>query len=86
MVFIIQLSKQRLAEGTHNLLLAQGPRSDLDETLDNNPSDKLVKSMQKLVKSVIETSNKMQKPKTNNNAVNNLINRIQQQKAINEEL
>lgn len=62
-------------ESTHNLLLAQRPRTNLGETSNKNLSDELVRSVQELAKSVIETSSKVRELKIYNEAINNPINR-----------
>lgn len=58
---------------------------DLDGTLDKNTSNELIKPVQELAQLVTEISSKMHKLKTYNEAVNDLINRNRQQKAIDEE-
>ena len=74
------------AEGAHNLALAQRPKTDPGGTSGKNPSDGLVKPVQKLVKSVTETTSKVREPKTYDEAVNNPINGNRWQKAIDKEL
>ena len=61
-------------ESLQNPLLTRRPRKDLDGTSSENPSDRLVKLMQDVAKSVTETSSKVRKPKTYNEAINNPIN------------
>lgn len=63
------------AESLYKSLLAQRSRLDLGETLSKNFSNGLIKPMQELIKSVTKISSKVHKPKTYNEAVNNLINR-----------
>lgn len=43
-----------------------------------NSLEKLIRSMQKLAKSVIKTSSKIYEPKTYDKSVNNLMNRNKQ--------
>lgn len=74
------------AEGPYDPPLAWRPRIDLGRTLGKNLSDGLVKPMQELAKSVTETSSKVCKPKTYDEAVNDLINRNRWREAINKEL
>ena len=74
------------AEGTHDPPLAQRPRTDLGGTSGKNLSDKLVRLAQELAKLVIETSNKVHKPKTYNKTINNPINGNGYQGTIDEEL
>lgn len=81
----IEWSKMR-AEASYNLLLVWRPKTDLDKIWGKNLSDKLIRSMQKLAKSIIETSNKVHEPKTYNKIVNNPINRNRYQKTINKKL
>lgn len=73
-------------EGLHNLLLIRKSRTDLGRILGKNPSDRLVRSPQELVKSITEINSKVHKPKTYNKAVSNAINRNRWQEAIDEEL
>ena len=73
-------------EGAHDPPLAQRPKTDLGETSGENPPNGLVKPAQELAKSITETSSKVRKPKTYDEAVNNPINRNRWQKAIDEEL
>lgn len=40
------------AQGAHNLSLAQRPKTDLDGTSGKNSSDRLVRPVQKLAKSI----------------------------------
>lgn len=71
---------------THNLLLVQKLKTDLSKTLGKNSLEELVRLIQKLAKFVTKNNSKVSKPKTYNEAVNNLINRNKWQKTINKEL
>lgn len=62
------------------------PRTDLDGISNKNSlRNRLVKSAYKVAKSVIETSSKVQEPKTYNKAINNPIYR-RWRKVINKKL
>lgn len=74
------------AKSAYNLLLTQRLRTNLERILDEKPLDRLIKSVQKLVKSVTETNSKVRKLKTYNEAVNNSINGNRRQEAINKKL
>lgn len=60
------------------------PKIDLDRTSGKNFLDELVKPTQKLAKLVTKTSSKMYKPKTYDEAVNDLINGNKRQETINK--
>lgn len=62
------------AEDFHDLPLAWRLKTDLSKTSGKNPLDGLIKPMQELAKSVTETSSKVRKLKTHNEAVNYQIN------------
>lgn len=74
------------AESSYKPLLAQKPRIDLDKISDKNSSDELVKPTQELAKLVTEIISKVCKPKTYDEAVNDLINGNRWREAINKEL
>lgn len=77
---------QIIAKSTHNLLLKQRPRIDPSKTSSENFLDRLVRPVQELFKSVTKTSSKVHESKTYNQAVNNLSNGNECQKAINKKL
>ena len=62
------------AKNFHNLPPARRPKTDPSKTSGKNPLNGLIKPLQELAKSVTETSSKVRKPKTYNEAVNNQIN------------
>lgn len=74
------------AEGSYALLPARRLRIDLGEISGKNRSNRLVRLVQELTKSVTKTSSKMHELKTYDEAINNSINRNRWQKAIDEEL
>ena len=74
------------AEDAHDLPVARGPRTDLGKTSGKNPSDGLIRPVQELAKLVTETSIKVRKPKTYDEAANNPINGNRWQKAIDKKL
>lgn len=74
------------AEGLHDLPLARKPRIDQGGSSGENPSKRLVKPAQELVKSITETGSKMHEPKTYDETVNDLIIRNRWREAIDEKL
>lgn len=74
------------AECSHNSQLIRKPRIDLDKISGKNPSDGLVKPVREFAKSIIKTNNKVQKPKTYDKVINNLIYGNRWREVINEEL
>lgn len=68
--------KKRIrAKSAQNLQLACKLKIGLGEILSKNALNKLIKLVQKLAKLILKTSNKVCNSKTNNKAVNNLINK-----------
>lgn len=60
----------------HNLLVLQKPRTDLGRRSDKNHLvNRLVRLAHKFAKSVIKTNSKMQKSKTYDEVINNLVHR-----------
>lgn len=68
------------------LLHNQKPKIDLGRTIDKNSADRLVKPAPEFTKSVTKTISKVQKPKTYDRIINDLVHENKWQKAINKEL
>ena len=69
-----------------HLTLDPKPRIDLGGTSGKNLADRLVRPVQKLIKSVIKTNSKVREPKTYDKAINDLIYGNRWREVVNEEL
>ena len=74
-------------ESPQDRLVIQRPRTDLDKTIGDNPSDRLVRLMYfEFAKLVTKTSSKLQESKTYNKTINKLVHGNRWKEVIDEEL